>query len=58
MLICLPECFGPFVALFLSSPEKVRRRNGTRVQLAERVPDLVELKELSRLMLRREFLLV
>lgn len=29
------ECLGPVAAFFLSLPEKVRRRNGTRVQVAE-----------------------
>ncbi|KAH9232384.1 hypothetical protein K456DRAFT_1725706 [Colletotrichum gloeosporioides 23] len=40
-----------FVVLFV-------RRNGTRVQIVERISDSAELKELGRLMLRKEFLLV
>ena len=52
------ECLGPLVALLLSRPEKVRRRNGSRVHLAERISDLQELKELGRLALRKEFLFV
>ncbi|GKT71185.1 DUF895 domain membrane protein [Colletotrichum tofieldiae] len=38
--------------------QKVIRRNGTRVQIAERISDSAELRELGRLMLRKEFLLV
>ncbi|WYZ35841.1 hypothetical protein EsH8_X_000488 [Colletotrichum jinshuiense] len=52
------QCLGPLVALLLSSPEKVVRRNGTRVHIVERISDSAELRELGRLMLRREFLLV
>lgn len=52
------ECIGPAVALLLSPPEKVVRRNGTRVQLAKRISDVAELKALGRLMLRKEVLLL
>ncbi|KAI8300829.1 hypothetical protein K4K59_001308 [Colletotrichum sp. SAR11_240] len=52
------QCLGPLVALLLSPPDKVVRRNGTRVQIVERISDSAELKELGRLMLRKEFLLV
>lgn len=52
------ECLGPAVTFFLSPPEKVRRRNGTRVQLAPRISDLEELKALGRLMIRKEVALL
>lgn len=46
------------MALFLSPPDKVQRRDGTRVQTAKRVSDVEEIKELLRVMKRKEFLLV
>jgi hypothetical protein len=54
----LPECLGPALAFLLSPPEKVRRRNGTRVAKIERISDLEELKALGRLMIRKELLLL
>ncbi|OTB13097.1 hypothetical protein K445DRAFT_76601 [Daldinia sp. EC12] len=52
------QCLGPLCSFLLSPPEKVVRRNGSRVQLAERIPDLEELKALIRVLLRKDFLLV
>lgn len=52
------ECFGPAVGFLLSPPQKVLRRNGTRVQAPERIPDIAELKALAKLATRKDFLLV
>ncbi|KAI1470551.1 MFS general substrate transporter [Daldinia caldariorum] len=52
------QCLGPLCSLLLTPPEKVIRRNGSRIQLAERIPDLEELKALMRVLLRKDFLLV
>ncbi|KAJ0122331.1 hypothetical protein J7T55_002844 [Diaporthe amygdali] len=52
------QCLGPVVVSFLSSPSKVRRRNGTRVQIGERVSDFDELKALGKALCRRDVLLI
>ncbi|KAH6677129.1 major facilitator superfamily domain-containing protein [Halenospora varia] len=52
------QCLGPAVGLLLSSPGKIRRRNGTRVQKIERISDLEEIKALLKLCVRKDFLLV
>ncbi|PCG97657.1 Major facilitator superfamily domain, general substrate transporter [Penicillium occitanis (nom. inval.)] len=52
------QCFGPAVGCLLSPPEKVLRRNGTRVQAPERISDIAELKALGKLAIRKDFLLV
>lgn len=52
------ECLGPAVAMLLSPPQKVQRRNGTSVKLLPRIPAAVELKATLKLMLRKEFLLL
>ncbi|KAF5559222.1 hypothetical protein FMEXI_95 [Fusarium mexicanum] len=52
------QCIAPAVVCLLSPPEKVRRRNGTRVAEIERVSDIQEMKALGRLMLRKEILLL
>lgn len=54
----MTECFGPAVGCLLSPPEKVLRRNGTRVQAPERISDIAELKALGKLAFRKDFLLV
>lgn len=54
---CL-ECLGPASSFLLTPPEKVVRRNGSRVQLSERIPDLEELKALIRVLIRKDLLLV
>ncbi|KAI1455959.1 MFS general substrate transporter [Annulohypoxylon moriforme] len=52
------QCLGPACSFLLTPPEKVVRRNGSRVQLSERIPDFEELKALIRVLLRKDFLLV
>ncbi|PVH95664.1 MFS general substrate transporter [Periconia macrospinosa] len=52
------QCLGPAVALLLSNPEQVQRRNGTKVKPLPRIPAKVEAKEALKLMLRKEFLLL
>lgn len=52
------ECLGPVVVSFLSTPDKVRRRNGTRVQLGDRVSDFEELKALLKSLYRKDVLLM
>lgn len=59
MRLTLPlECLGPVVVSFLSNPEKVRRRNGTRVQVGEQLPDLEELKALLKSLYRKDVILM
>ncbi|KAI1843256.1 hypothetical protein JX265_012171 [Neoarthrinium moseri] len=48
----------PAASFWLSPPEKVQRRNGTRVQVTERVSDVHELKGLADVLVRKDFLLV
>lgn len=55
--INITECLGPAGAFFLSLPEQVTRRNGTRVPVAPRISDIAELKALWKVAQRREFLL-
>ncbi|OTB00538.1 hypothetical protein M426DRAFT_75715 [Hypoxylon sp. CI-4A] len=52
------QCLGPACSFLLTPPEKVVRRNGTRIHLAERIPDLEELRALIRVVLRKDFILV
>ncbi|KAI1645955.1 MFS general substrate transporter [Daldinia loculata] len=52
------QCLGPISSLLLTPPEKVVRRNGSRVQLSDRISDLEELKALTRVLFRRDFLLI
>ncbi|KAH6975168.1 major facilitator superfamily domain-containing protein [Ilyonectria sp. MPI-CAGE-AT-0026] len=52
------QCLGPAFSFLLSPPEKVRRRNGTRVHLSERISDFAELKALGKLTIRKEILLL
>ncbi|KAI1100460.1 MFS general substrate transporter [Jackrogersella minutella] len=52
------QCLGPACSFLLTPPEKVVRRNGTRIQLSERIPDLEELKALVGVLLRKDFLLI
>ena len=44
--------------MLLSNPDKVQRRNGTQVKPLPKVPAKLELKETTKLMLRKEFLLL
>lgn len=43
--------------MLLSTPDKVQRRNGTKVRPLPKVPAKEELRETSKLMLRKEFFL-
>ncbi|KZL63250.1 duf895 domain membrane protein [Colletotrichum incanum] len=52
------QCLGPFVAMLLSSPEKVQRQDGRRVSKAERIPTVAELKAVAKILVRKDFLLV
>ncbi|OAG12354.1 uncharacterized protein CC84DRAFT_1159686 [Paraphaeosphaeria sporulosa] len=52
------QCLGPAVAMLLSTPEQVRRRNGTRVKLLPRIPAKIELRETLKLFQRKEMLLL
>ncbi|TEA17291.1 UNC93-like protein [Colletotrichum sidae] len=52
------QCLGPFVAMLLSPPEKVQRQDGKQVATAERIPTVAELKEVAKILVRKDFLLV
>ncbi|EOO00311.1 putative duf895 domain membrane protein [Phaeoacremonium minimum UCRPA7] len=52
------QCIAPFVAMLLSPPGKVQRADGQRVKSAERVSTLTELKEVAKILVRKDFLLV
>lgn len=53
-----PECLGPAVAMLLSPPHKVQRRNGTKVKLLAKIPAKEEVKETLKLASRKEFFLL
>ncbi|KAK6215664.1 DUF895 domain membrane protein [Colletotrichum tabaci] len=52
------QCLGPFVAMLLSSAEKVQRQDGKKVAKAERIPTVAELKAVGKILVRKDFLLV
>ncbi|OBR09791.1 Duf895 domain membrane protein [Colletotrichum higginsianum IMI 349063] len=52
------KCLGPFVAMLLSSAEKVQRQDGKKVAKAERIPTVAELKAVGKILVREDFLLV
>lgn len=52
------ECVAPLVALFLSPPEKVQRADGQKVKTAERVSTVREIKEILKVLVRKDFLLM
>ncbi|KAL2284988.1 hypothetical protein FJTKL_08526 [Diaporthe vaccinii] len=52
------QCLGPVVVSLLSPSEKVRRRNGTRVQIGDQVSDVQELKSLLKALYRKDVLLI
>jgi len=54
----ITECLGPAVALLLSNPDKVQRKNGSKIHTLPRIPASIEFKETMKLMLRKEFLLL
>ena len=57
-LTSITECLGPAVALLLSNPTKVQRRDGSKVHTLPRIPASIEFKETMKVMLRKEFLLL
>ncbi|KAM0706965.1 hypothetical protein Q7P35_006296 [Cladosporium inversicolor] len=52
------QCLGPAVALLLSNPDKVQRRDGSKIPTLPRIPASIEFKETMKLMLRKDFLLL
>ncbi|CAH0021226.1 unnamed protein product [Clonostachys rhizophaga] len=52
------QCITPFVALLLSPADKVQRSDGKAVETAERIHTLEELKEVGKILVRKDFLLV
>ncbi|UPX16442.1 uncharacterized protein EKO05_0006841 [Ascochyta rabiei] len=52
------QCLAPAVAMLLSNPEKVQRKNGTKVKLMPKIPAKVEFAETLKLLLRKEMLLL
>lgn len=52
------QCLGPFVALLISPPAKVQRKDGSKVQIPERISDVEELKAFAKLVTRRDVLLI
>ncbi|ETS86006.1 hypothetical protein PFICI_04031 [Pestalotiopsis fici W106-1] len=52
------QCLGPAASFLFTSPEQVIRRNGTRVQIAERISDKDEAKGLLQVVLRKDFFLI
>jgi hypothetical protein len=52
------ECLGPAIAMLLSLPNQVQRRNGTTVKLLPRIPAKTELRETLKLFQRKEMLLL
>ncbi|KAG5657312.1 hypothetical protein KAF25_005876 [Fusarium avenaceum] len=52
------QCIAPLVALFLSPPDKVQRGDGQAVKSAEKIGTLAEIKEVLKILIRKDFLLV
>ncbi|WYZ44608.1 hypothetical protein EsH8_VII_001044 [Colletotrichum jinshuiense] len=52
------QCLGPFVAMLLSPPEKVQRQDGKKILKADQIPTIAELKAVSKILIRKDFLLV
>ncbi|OJJ62914.1 hypothetical protein ASPSYDRAFT_55656 [Aspergillus sydowii CBS 593.65] len=52
------QCIAPLVALFLSPPQKVQRADGQIVKTAERVSTFREIKEILKILVRKDFLLM
>ncbi|GAW10847.1 hypothetical protein ANO14919_001820 [Xylariales sp. No.14919] len=52
------QALGPGAAFFLSPPEKIQRRNGTKVQVSKQISNLEELKSLWSVLKKNEFLLI
>lgn len=54
----LLECIAPFVALLLSPPDKVQRGDGQPVKSAEKIHTIDEVKDVIKILSRKDFLLV
>jgi hypothetical protein len=52
------ECLAPFIGFLLSPPEKVARSDGQKVKTAEKVRTVQELKEVLKILIRKDFLLM
>jgi hypothetical protein len=52
------QCVGPVVGLFLNPPSKVQRKDGKKVQLAILENPWFEIKETTRLLFTKRFLLI
>lgn len=52
------QCLGPAVGMLLSTPNKVQRRNGTKVKQIPPIPAKAEMQATLKLMLRKEFILL
>lgn len=52
------QCVGPIVAWFLNSPDKVERKDGKKVQLSILTNPWFEIRETTRLLFTRCFLLI
>ncbi|KAL4960104.1 major facilitator superfamily domain-containing protein [Aspergillus stella-maris] len=52
------QCLAPFVAFFLSTPDKVQRADGQKVKTAQRISTVSELMEIAKILIRRDFLLM
>lgn len=57
-LTAIVECLGPAVALLLSNPDEVQRRDGSEIHTLPRIAASIEFKETMNLMLRKESLLL
>lgn len=52
------ECVTPFVAFLLSPAHKVQRSDGHTIKTPERISTINELKEVAKILIRKDFLLV
>ncbi|KAL3440268.1 major facilitator superfamily domain-containing protein [Aspergillus insuetus] len=52
------QCLAPFVGFLLSPPDKVARSDGHKVKTAEKVRTVQELKEVLKILIRKDFLLM
>lgn len=44
--------------MLLSPPEKVQRQDGKKILKADQIPTIAELKAVSKILIRKDFLLV
>lgn len=52
------QCLAPFAALLLSPADKVIRADGQKVKTAKRIKTIDEFKEILKILIRKDFLLV